>query len=195
VEPLAENINDCSIVVRVTYGGFSALLAGDIEEPSEQALIAVGSLSPATALKVAHHGSDTSTTAAFLSIVRPAVAVITAGAGNSYGHPTMNVLARLNASGAKIYRTDLDGTVSVRTDGKSWFVETEQDDGNKAAPTPAPTPTGGTGQKYYGSKNSNVFHYAWCRYVSSIKAANLRVFNSRQEAIDKGCRPCQVCKP
>ncbi|HNU95257.1 MAG TPA: Ada metal-binding domain-containing protein, partial [Bacillota bacterium] len=61
--------------------------------------------------------------------------------------------------------------------------------------TPAPTPTGGTGQKYYGSKSSNVFHYAWCRYVSNIKAANLRVFNSRQEAINKGYRPCQVCKP
>ena len=195
VEPLAENINDCSIVVRVTYGGFSALLAGDIEEPSEQALIKAGSLSPTTALKVAHHGSDTSTTAAFLNIVRPAVAVISAGAGNSYGHPTASVLARLKASGAKVYRTDLDGTVNIKTDGKSWQIETERDDGSKAAPTPAPTPTGGTGQKYYGSKNSNVFHYAWCRYVSNIKAANLRVFNSRQEAINKGYRPCQVCKP
>ena len=195
MEPLAENINDCSIVVRVTYGGFSALLVGDIEEPSEQALIKAGSLSPTTALKVAHHGSDTSTTAAFLNIVRPAVAIISAGAGNSYGHPTASVLARLKASGAEVHRTDLDGTVSVKTDGNSWQVETERDDGAKAAPISAPTPTGGTGQKYYGSKNSNVFHYAWCRYISNIKAANLRMFNSRQEAIDKGYRPCQVCKP
>ncbi len=195
LEPPAENVNDCSIVVRVTYGGFSELLAGDIEEPSEQALIKAGSLSPTTALKVAHHGSDTSTTAAFLNIVRPAVAIISAGAGNSYGHPTASVLARLRASGAKVYRTDLDGTVRVKTDGNSWFVETERNDGSKAAPTPVPAPISGTGQKYYGSKNSNVFHYAWCRYVSNIKAANLRVFNSRQEATDKGYRPCQVCKP
>jgi len=195
VEPLAENINDCSIVVRVTYGGFSALLVGDIEEPSEQALIKAGSLSPATALKVAHHGSDTSTTDAFLGIVRPAIAIISVGAGNGYGHPTASVLARLKTSGVKVYRTDLNGTVSVKTDGKSWQVETERNDGSKAAPTPAPTPTSGTGQKYYGSRNSNVFHYAWCRYVSNIKAANLRVFNSRQEAINKGYRSCQVCKP
>ena len=195
MEPLAGNINDCSIVVHVLYGKFSALLTGDIEEPSQQALIKAASLSPAIVLKVAHHGSDTSTTTAFLSIVRPAIAIISAGMGNTYGHQTANVLARLKASGAKVYRTDLNGTVSVRTDGETWQVETERDDGSKAAPTPAPTPTGGADQKYYGSKNSNVFHYAWCRYAASIKAANLRVFNSRQEAINKGYRPCKVCKP
>ena len=178
--------------MHVLYDGFSALLTGDIEEPSEQALIKARSLSPTTVLKVAHHGSDTSTTAAFLSIVSPAIAIISAGTGNTYGHPTANVLARLKASGAKVYRTDLNGTVSVKTDGKTWLVESERGDGTKAAPAPKPEPVG---QKYYGSKNSDVFHYAWCRYVANIKATNLRVFNSRQEAINKGYRPCQVCKP
>jgi len=83
VEPLAQNINDCSIVVHVLYGKFSALLTGDIEEPSEQALIKAGSLSPTMVLKVSHHGSDTSTMAAFLSIVRPAIAIISAGTGKT----------------------------------------------------------------------------------------------------------------
>ena len=84
-----------------------------------------------------------------------AVAVISAGAGNSYGHPTASVLARLKASGAKVYRTDLDGTVNIKTDGKSWQIETERDDGSKAAPTPAPTPTGGTGR----TSRTNIFRF------------------------------------
>ncbi|HOB39344.1 MAG TPA: MBL fold metallo-hydrolase [Methanomassiliicoccaceae archaeon] len=195
-EPLADNLNDCSVVVRVIYGKFSALLAGDIEAGSEQTLVRRKLLSPAVVLKVAYHGSDTSTTSAFLSVLRPAIAIIYAGAGNSYGHPTANVLARLKASGAKVYHTDTDGTVSVRSDGATWQVETERTDEKKAAvPAPLPEPASGAGQKYYGSKNSDVFHYPWCKHVASIKPANLGVFASRQEAIDKGYRPCKVCKP
>jgi competence protein ComEC len=194
-EPLAENPNDCSVVVRVIYGRFSALLAGDIEAGSEQTLVQRKLLSPAVVLKVAHHGSDTSTTSAFLAVLRPVIAIISAGTGNSYGHPTASVLARLKTSGAKVYRTDLNGTVSVKTDGEGWQVETERDDEKKAAAAPTPSPAGGTGQKYYGSKNSDVFHYPWCKHAASIKPANLRVFASRQEAISKGYRPCKVCKP
>jgi competence protein ComEC len=195
-ENLSDNLNDCSVVVRVIYGRFSAFLAGDIEAGSEQALVSRNLLSPAVVLKAAHHGSDTSTNSAFLAVLRPAIAIISAGAGNSYGHPAAGVLARLKASGAKVHRTDLDGTVSVKTDGESWQVDTRQDGESKAAAAaPAPSPAGGTGQKYYGSRNSDVFHYPWCKHAASIKPANLRVFNSRQEAIDKGYRPCKVCKP
>ncbi len=195
-EKLSDNLNDCSIVVRVIYGKFSALLAGDIEAGAEQTLVRGKMLSPAVVLKVAHNGSGASTTSAFLAVLRPAIAIISAGAGNSYGHPAASVLARLKASGAKVYRTDLDGAVSVKTDEESWQVETGQGDGNKAAATaPAPAPAGGTGRKYYGSRNSDVFHYPWCTHAASIKPANLRVFASRPEAIDKGYRPCKVCKP
>ncbi len=164
-EKLSDNLNDCSIVVRVIYGKFSALLAGDIEAGAEQTLVRGKMLSPAVVLKVAHHGSGTSTTSAFLAVLRPAIAIISAGAGNSYGHPAASVLARLKASGAKVYRTDLDGTVSVKTDGESWQVETRQDDRRKAAAaSPAPAPAGGTGHKYFGSRNSDVFHYPWCKH-------------------------------
>lgn len=194
-ENLSENLNDCSVVVHVIYGKFSALLAGDIEAGSERALVQRKLLSPAVVLKVAHHGSDTSTTSAFLSVLRPAIAIISAGAGNSYGHPAASVLARLKASGAKVYRTDLDGTVSVKTDGESWQVETKRDEEKKATSAPDPEPGDGAGQKYYGSKNSDVFHYPWCKHAASIKPANLRVFSSWQEAIDRGYRPCKVCKP
>ena len=91
---------------------------------------------------------------------------------------------------------DRSSHTSVKSDGESWQVETRQDGESKAsAASPAPSPAGGTGQKYYGSKNSDVFHYPWCKHAANIKPANLRVFNSRQEAIDRGYRPCKVCKP
>ena len=89
----------------------------------------------------------------------------------------------------------MNGTVSVKTDGESWQVETERDEEKKATSSPAPEQDKGTGQKYYGSKNSDVFHYPWCKHAASIKPNNLRVFSSRQEAIDRGYRPCKVCKP
>lgn len=167
-DSLGENVHDCSVVVNVAYGEFSALLAGDIEAASEQALARKGALSQSTVRKVDRHASDTSTTSALLSVLRPAIAIISVGA-DGWGHPAESVIATLRASGARVYRTDLDGTVSVRTDEKTWLVESEL--GDEAPPD----------QKYYGSTNSDVFHYAWCSYVASIKAANLRVFNSRQE--------------
>jgi competence protein ComEC len=77
----------------------------------------------ADVLKVAHHGSATSTTAPFLAAVRPRLALVSVGAHNSYGHPDADVLSALSASGAAIMRTDLDGTVIVRTDGRSLEVE------------------------------------------------------------------------
>ena len=152
---------------------------------AEQTLVRKKLLSPAVVLNVAHHGSDTSTTSAFLGALKPAIAIISAGAGNSYGHPTASVLARLKASGAKVYRTDLDGTVSARCDGATWQVETERDDEKKAAaPAPVPVPAGRTGQKYYGSKNSDVFHYPMVQARRKHQACEPARFASRQEAID-----------
>ncbi len=195
VEPMPDDINDCSVVVRVILGEFSALLAGDIEAGAEQTMVRKNLLSPAVVLKVAHHGSKTSSTSAFLNALEPKIAIISVGAGNTYGHPDAEVVSRLKKVGAEVYRTDMNGTVSVKTDGESWQVETERDDEKKATSAPDPEPGDGAGQKYYGSKNSDVFHYPWCKHAANIKPQNLRVFSSRQEAIDRGYRPCKVCKP
>jgi len=201
---LSTNPNDCSIVVELVYGEFSALLTGDAEADSEYEMMRLGLLSQVDALKVAHHGSASSTTAAFLSVVNPAVAIISVGAGNTYGHPSGEVLARLSGLNIEVYRTDLDGTVTVKTDGNDWRVQPEvlkpvggitTNSAVAPVPEPVPIPTPAAPQTYYGSKNSNVFHYGWCRYVASIKAANLRVFTSRQDAVNKGYRPCAACKP
>ena len=109
--------NNDSLVLRVTYGQRSFLLCGDIEHPVESDLVAEGLLQRADVLKVAHHGSRTSSTEPFLDLVHPAFALISDGFENSYGHPNADVLERLEAHQACVRRTDLDGFVTVRTDG------------------------------------------------------------------------------
>ena len=112
----SHNPNDWSVVVRVTYGEFSALLTGDADAAIEDLLLGQGRI---TALKVGHHGSRTSTSEAFVRATSPRYAVISVGARNRYGHPDPVVLARLERAGARIFRTDLDGTVTLtaRKDG------------------------------------------------------------------------------
>jgi competence protein ComEC len=111
-------INNVSIVLLGEMGRQRFLLAGDIEEAIDPVLLARG-LPRVDLLKVAHHGSRTSSTAAFLDAVRPRVAVASAGAGNSYGHPTKATLDRIAARDAQVLRTDRNGSVEVTLDGAS----------------------------------------------------------------------------
>jgi competence protein ComEC len=115
--------NANSVVGRLTYGKVSILLTGDAEAPTEQRLVKGGGLK-STVLKVCHHGSQYSSTPAFLAAVKPKVAVISVGVHNRYGHPSPRTLRRLRAVGARVYRTDLDGTVLFVTDGHTWKVTT-----------------------------------------------------------------------
>lgn len=126
-----ENANNYSIVARLTYGAVSVLLTGDIEAEVERQLVGahrVGAIreSPlrSTVLKVAHHGSCTSTTEEFLEMVDPEIAVISVGEENRFGHPCPEVLGRL--ADLPIYRTDEHGTVEVVSDGTRVWVETER---------------------------------------------------------------------
>jgi competence protein ComEC len=116
--------NDASTVLRVVMGEMSFLLTGDIEADGEAALVRSGVELRATVLKVAHHGSSTSTTAAFLSRAAPTIDVISVGATNTFGHPTAEVLSRL--SGDHVLRTDEDGDVRMETDGERLWVMTER---------------------------------------------------------------------
>lgn len=108
------SVNDRSLVLRVEWAGWRVLLTGDIEAAAEEALLAAGGSLEADVLKVAHHGSDTSTSAAWLAGVRPRLAVISVGSGNAYGHPHQAVLQRLAAAGVTVMRTDLHGAVWMR---------------------------------------------------------------------------------
>jgi competence protein ComEC len=114
-------INNVSIVLLGTVEGHRFLLAGDIEEEIDPTLLARG-LPTLDFLKVAHHGSKTSSTQAFLDAVRPRVAVVSAGAGNPYGHPAPATIARLHTVAQQVYRTDLDGSVTVTFDGPAVRV-------------------------------------------------------------------------
>jgi competence protein ComEC len=126
--PLPEgDVNNASVVVLLRYGAFEALLTGDAEAPVEELLAARGELETVDVLKVGHHGSDSSTTPAFLAATHPAVAVISLAADNEYGHPHRSTLEHLEAvSGLRLYRTDLDGSVEITTDGRTFAVSVDR---------------------------------------------------------------------
>ena len=116
--------NEISNVYRVRYGGVSFLITGDLVKEVEEQMLREGVDVSSTVLKVAHHGSKTSSSEEFLRAVKPKCAVISVGYGNTFGHPRAEVLERLENLPTKIYRTDRDGLIKFRTNGKSLSVET-----------------------------------------------------------------------
>ena len=131
-------INNVSIVLLGSFGTQRFLLTGDMEEGVDPILVARG-LPTVDLLKVAHHGSRTATSDALLAATRPAVAIISVGANNTFGHPAPGTLARLSAHGVTTYRTDLQGTLDVILDGHTLGVRTGR--GHAPAPTAASTAT------------------------------------------------------
>ena len=114
-------VNNVSLVLDIAFGQRRMLLTGDVEQQIDPRLLAAGLAdtgSPLDVLKVAHHGSGSATTDAFVAQMAPRVAVISAGWGNPYGHPSPATVARLEQSGAQLFRTDLDGTIAISTDGR-----------------------------------------------------------------------------
>jgi competence protein ComEC len=110
--------NDFSVVFRLAYGRFGALFLGDAPTAVENALVRVhGDALAADVLKVGHHGSRTSTSDSLLAVVRPRVALVSAGARNRYGHPDPTVIDRLGRNGVLVLRTDRQGSLRVRVDG------------------------------------------------------------------------------
>jgi competence protein ComEC len=114
--------NANSVVARLDYGAFSMLLPGDGEEQTEHRLLTKDVNLQAKVLKVAHHGSKYATSADFLGRVKPEIAIISCGEWNRYGHPNQGVLDRLKAANVKLYRTDLQGEVTITTRGRESDV-------------------------------------------------------------------------
>lgn len=155
--------NNGSLVLRVDYGETSFLFTGDMEQKAEADLLAAGANVKADVLKAGHHGSPTSSSEAFLEAVDASVAVVSVGEGNDYGHPSADVLARLEALGAKIYRTDELGEIIVTSDGKELTVTTDATSRQPAEGTAA----------YIGNKNSQIFHVPSC---AKLPGADNRVY-------------------
>lgn len=139
--------NDNSVGIRLVYGDTSFLICGDAGKAEEQAMLDSGVTLESDVYLASHHGSEGSSTEAFMRAVSPSAVVISAGAGNSYGHPTRTVLDRVKACGAALYRTDLQGTITVTSDGTSlsWSVDATQDyrDGDEVAAGAAVTDAAG----------------------------------------------------
>ena len=144
----------------------------------------VGPHHDADVLKVGHHGSATSSSAAFLSAADPDYGVISVGEGNSYGHPQAEVLDRLARMDILSFRTDELGHILAASDGKTVTVTWE----NQAAQPEAPA---AEDTLYIGNKNSKKFHLPTC---ANLPAEQNRVeFSSYQEARDAGFTPCGNC--
>lgn len=206
----AEDSNDNSIVLKVSFGATSFLFTGDAERAEEQDLLNAGVNLQSTVLKVGHHGSDTSTSYPFLRAVAPQYAVISVGAGNSYGHPTEAVLSRLRDAGVTTFRTDMQGEITAVSDGQTINFSTAK---NAAAETLANAGAGqnanqtgggnaggaagaGTTSSYVLNTNSHKFHRPSCSSVDTISPKNRKDVNeSREQIIREGYAPCKRCNP
>ena len=116
--------NDDSVVIEIIYGDVALLLTGDIGADVEREIAPLLTPARIRILKVPHHGSRTSSSSALLDAWRPQVAVISCGRGNGFGHPTPEVLQRLEAIGATVLRTDIGGQITIQTDGRSLWTRT-----------------------------------------------------------------------
>ena len=122
-----KDLNNASVVAKITYGNVSFLFTGDAETASESEMLERSTAKlDAAILKVGHHGSSTSSSEKFLAAVSPEVAVVSAGLYNEYGHPHAEVVSRLADIGATLYRTDKNGSVVVYTDGTTYEIQTEK---------------------------------------------------------------------
>ncbi|MCL4378713.1 MAG: MBL fold metallo-hydrolase [Actinobacteria bacterium] len=219
----SSDLNNSSIVIRLTYGINSFLFAGDAQNKEESQIISSGVNLNSDVLKVGHHGSSSSLSIEFLKDVSPNIAVISCGVGNSYGHPHSITLKNLINIDSVIYRTDLTGTIVIQSDGTSINVitgspyvyseskttqttvaettqqVTETTQSTQTSPPEATIATEPTQPQqsgaYVGSIKSDVFHYPNCKYVKKILPENIIWFSSREDAISKGYRPCKVCNP
>jgi beta-lactamase superfamily II metal-dependent hydrolase len=208
--PIADDLNQNSVVLKVTYNKVSFLLMADAGFEAEDSIMAAGYDLKSTVLKIGHHGSSSSTSPAFLSKVRPEVEVIEVGAGNDYGHPTQKTLSALQSTSSQVYRTDTNGNIVVTTDGQTYSVTTEKQSWNAAstAPkstasavawtaTPAASTTAAISSQgpFVGSSKSDKYHYPSCSAAKKIKPANLVTFSSSADARAQGYVPCGICHP
>lgn len=189
----SSQINNLSLIVKLTYGGSTFLFSGDAETDSEYAAVLyAGDALRSDVLHAGHHGSSSSSSYAFLKAVQPYYTIISCGKDNSYGHPHEEILSRLQLLSIPFLRTDQEGTIIISSDGEVLSFTT----GNKPSIDPVEDPREESpGTSYIGNKNSKVFHYPDCLSVEGMKEKNKIPLSSRTEAIEKGYKPCGECSP
>lgn len=188
-----DNVNNYSLILKLEYKNVSFMFTGDAEADVEKELVKRGENLRADVLKCGHHGSSTSSSAAFINAVNPAAAVISCQEGNDYGHPHRETISTLEKRNIEIYRTDLDSTIVAASDGETiTFYSGNEVLGTATANTETVTsPT----YSYIGNKNSKVFHSLDCSSLISTKDKNKVYFITRDEAESKNYSPCKACNP
>ncbi len=206
---LGVDSNGNSIAILLQHGNNRFYFEGDAEEQEEADILSTGIDISADVYKTGHHGSKTSTSDALLAAVHPQYAVISAGAGNKYGHPNAETLNKLRAGGVSVFRTDEQGTIVATSDGSAvtWNCSPSE---SWQAGEPTGSSTGSTASQSAVVENSDdaaspdtdadvtvhitntgtKYHAAGCRY---LKDSDIEV--SLSEAKDRGYTPCSVCKP
>ncbi len=186
-----DDLNDWSAVLKIQYGTTSFMLAGDAgAKPEGEMLLSSARQPTADVLKVGHHGSSHTTSLGFLKAVAPKYAVISVGAGNSYGYPVEALLDRLVAQKVTVYRTDLHGSVIVLSDGQTLTVKTQKPGQTASAVLPLAATTPPSSPTVYITKTGSKYHADGCRSLSQSK-----IPISLEEAKAKGYGPCSICKP
>ena len=183
--------NNTSLVLRIDYGNTSFLLTGDMENTAETDLVNSGANLKADVLQVGHHGSSTSTGYLFLNAVLPEMGVISCGTGNKYGHPHEETLSILRDAKVDVYRTDLQGTITIGSDGQNFTVGTERFVPDSQLNPTDPSSSSTAQQAYIGNVNSKKFHLPTCANLPAEK--NQILFSSYDEAIAAGYTPCASC--
>ena len=183
------DVNNNCLVLRISYGRFTALLMADAEKEEREA---VGTFPQSAVIKVSHHGSHNGTDAAFLRQVRPEEAVISCAAENDYGHPHKATIQALERAGVVWHSTAKAGPVVISSDGRVLFLKTGtyRPEPKRA---PIPSPAAGTGEGVIGNSRSKVFHLPTCEGLPDEKK-QVR-FDDRDDAIRAGYKPCGRCKP
>ncbi len=204
-----EDLNDWSAIIELTFGDESFLFCGDAGAD----VISAANAGDIDVLKVGHHGSDTSTTPALVSSLSPEYAVISCGAGNSYGHPHQEALDALSA--VTVYRTDVDGTVVAKSDGHTVEWQTgatepratasaaqqaetessiaatpEEEPAQESVEESQPAASSSSGITVYITRTGEKYHLDGC---SSLSKSKIPV--SLEEAKARGYEPCKRCNP
>lgn len=182
------DINNNSIVTKITYKDFSAIITGDAEKQAELDMIEEGHNLKANILRLGHHGSNTSSTEEFLNQVNPEYGIISLGRDNNYGHPHREVLELLEEKNIIALRTDELGNITIQTDGIKINFLTDIS-GNK--PVNNNRDINLKEDSYIGNLNSKIFHVEDCNSLPNRE--NQIIFSSIEEALEEGYKPHSVC--
>lgn len=183
-----DELNEYSIITKLSYKDFDALFTGDAEKDSEEYISKSMYNLESDILKVGHHGGKTSSNKFFLDKVKPKVAVISVGENNDYGHPNNEVIDRLKKHDTKIYRTDIHGNIIITSDGKNISIKTQK---NNIQETKNISNSKVENKKYIGNKNSKIIHKHNANHLPIEK--NRILFGEIDKAIKKGYKKCKIC--